>query len=103
MAGWLADGSLQRKFHIVDGLQNAPSALSMLFNGGNTGKLCVLNVVPDANHLRTGPELSKYPISLWASRAGCNRVQLPTADGCTCIRLSLASCQPIRRIMVDLG
>lgn len=41
MAGWLADGSLQRKFHIVDGLENAPNALSMLFNGGNTGKLCV--------------------------------------------------------------
>jgi hypothetical protein len=44
MAGWLADGSLQRKFHIVDGLENAPHALSMLFNGGNTGKLCVLSL-----------------------------------------------------------
>jgi NADPH-dependent curcumin reductase CurA len=41
MAGWLAEGSLQRKFHIVDGLQNAPSALTMLYNGGNTGKLYV--------------------------------------------------------------
>jgi NADPH-dependent curcumin reductase CurA len=41
MAEWLADGSLQRKYHIVDGLQNAPAALPMLFNGGNTGKLYV--------------------------------------------------------------
>jgi NADPH-dependent curcumin reductase CurA len=41
IAGWLADGSLQRKFHVIDGLENAPSALPMLFNGGNTGKLFV--------------------------------------------------------------
>ena len=43
IAGWLADGSLKRKFHIVEGLENAPKALPMLFNGGNTGKLCVLS------------------------------------------------------------
>ncbi|EPQ54095.1 NAD P-binding protein [Gloeophyllum trabeum ATCC 11539] len=41
IAGWLADGSLKRKFHIVEGLENAPSALTMLFTGGNTGKLVV--------------------------------------------------------------
>lgn len=41
IAGWLADGSLKRKFHIVEGLENAPKALPMLFNGGNTGKLVV--------------------------------------------------------------
>jgi hypothetical protein len=35
----LADGSIKRKFHIVEGLQNAPSALPMLFAGTNTGKL----------------------------------------------------------------
>ena len=35
----VADGSIKRKFHIVDGLQNAPEALKMLFTGGNTGKL----------------------------------------------------------------
>ncbi|THH20723.1 hypothetical protein EW146_g665 [Bondarzewia mesenterica] len=39
IAGWLADGSLKRKFQIVEGLENAPHALTMLFNGGNTGKL----------------------------------------------------------------
>ncbi|KAF7968969.1 hypothetical protein HWV62_28767 [Athelia sp. TMB] len=37
----VADGSIKRKFHIVDGLENAPEALKMLFTGGNTGKLVV--------------------------------------------------------------
>ncbi|PCH42187.1 NAD(P)-binding protein [Wolfiporia cocos MD-104 SS10] len=37
----LQDGSLKRKFHVVDGLEQAPLALNMLFNGGNTGKLVV--------------------------------------------------------------
>ncbi|EIN04843.1 alcohol dehydrogenase [Punctularia strigosozonata HHB-11173 SS5] len=41
MASWLADGTLKRKFHIVEGLDNAPKALPMLFTGGNTGKLVV--------------------------------------------------------------
>ncbi|KAG0706811.1 hypothetical protein DFH29DRAFT_1076792 [Suillus ampliporus] len=37
----LADGSIKRKFHIVEGLQNAPNALPMLFSGANSGKLVV--------------------------------------------------------------
>ncbi|KZP02895.1 NAD(P)-binding protein [Athelia psychrophila] len=37
----VADGSIKRKFHIVDGLAQAPEALKMLFTGGNTGKLVV--------------------------------------------------------------
>ncbi|KAJ7756397.1 hypothetical protein DFH07DRAFT_477554 [Mycena maculata] len=41
MSQWLADGSLKRKFHIVEGLEQAPVALPMLFSGGNTGKLVV--------------------------------------------------------------
>jgi hypothetical protein len=41
MARGLADGSIKRKFHIVEGLEQAPVALPMLFSGGNTGKLCV--------------------------------------------------------------
>ncbi|KAH7908459.1 hypothetical protein BJ138DRAFT_1181744 [Hygrophoropsis aurantiaca] len=41
MAAGLADGSIKRKFHVVDGLENAPKALPMLFSGGNTGKLVV--------------------------------------------------------------
>ncbi|KAL0061939.1 hypothetical protein AAF712_011223 [Marasmius tenuissimus] len=35
----LKDGSIKSKFHVVEGLKNAPSALPMLFSGGNTGKL----------------------------------------------------------------
>ncbi|TFY57353.1 hypothetical protein EVJ58_g7065 [Rhodofomes roseus] len=37
----LAEGSLKRKFHIVEGVENAPSAMNLLFTGGNTGKLVV--------------------------------------------------------------
>jgi NADPH-dependent curcumin reductase CurA len=36
----LRNGSLKRKFHIVEGgIEQAPVALPMLFSGGNTGKL----------------------------------------------------------------
>ena len=42
---WLAarihDGKLKQRMHIVDGLENAPHALGMLFRGENTGKLVV--------------------------------------------------------------
>jgi len=41
IAAALADGSIQRKFHIVEGLEKAPEALPLLFNGGNTGKLVI--------------------------------------------------------------
>lgn len=37
----LASGKIKRKFTVVEGLENAPKALSMLFTGGNTGKLVV--------------------------------------------------------------
>ncbi|KAJ3915900.1 hypothetical protein F5877DRAFT_92038 [Lentinula edodes] len=39
MSQGLRDGTIKRKFHIVEGLENAPSALPLLFTGGNTGKL----------------------------------------------------------------
>jgi NADPH-dependent curcumin reductase CurA len=45
MARGLADGSIKRKFHIVEGLEQAPVALPMLFSGGNTGKLCVSSLL----------------------------------------------------------
>jgi NADPH-dependent curcumin reductase CurA len=41
LAAGLADGTIKQKFHIVKGLENAPTALPMLFSGGNTGKLVV--------------------------------------------------------------
>lgn len=41
IAAGLADGSIKSKFHIVEGLHNAPSALPMLFSGANVGKLVV--------------------------------------------------------------
>jgi NADPH-dependent curcumin reductase CurA len=41
MAGWLASGAVKAREHVVDGLENAPEALNLLFTGGNTGKVIV--------------------------------------------------------------
>jgi NADPH-dependent curcumin reductase CurA len=39
LAGWLAEGKLISKEHIVDGLQAFPDALLQLFRGENVGKM----------------------------------------------------------------
>jgi NADPH-dependent curcumin reductase len=39
MAGWLAQGKLKSREHIVEGLSTFPEALLMLFKGENFGKL----------------------------------------------------------------
>ncbi|KXI30788.1 NADP-dependent oxidoreductase [Paraglaciecola hydrolytica] len=39
MAGWISQGKLKAKEHVVTGFDNFPEALLMLFNGENTGKL----------------------------------------------------------------
>jgi NADPH-dependent curcumin reductase len=41
MGGWLASGAIKSAEHIVEGLDNAPEALNLLFTGGNTGKVIV--------------------------------------------------------------
>lgn len=41
LAGWLADGRLSSAEHVVEGLENAPEALNLLFTGGNVGKVIV--------------------------------------------------------------
>jgi hypothetical protein len=41
MAGWLAAGKIRSSEHVVEGLENAPEALNLLFTGGNTGKVMV--------------------------------------------------------------
>ncbi len=41
MSGWISDGSVQYKEHMVDGLENAPEALNQLLSGGNFGKMVV--------------------------------------------------------------
>ena len=38
---WLAEGKLQSRETIVEGLENTPESLNLLFDGGNTGKLVV--------------------------------------------------------------
>jgi NADPH-dependent curcumin reductase len=41
VAGWLAEGKIKSSEHVVEGLENAPEALNLLFTGGNTGKVIV--------------------------------------------------------------
>ncbi len=41
LAGELKAGRLRQRLHILDGLEQAPTGLRMLFEGGNTGKLAV--------------------------------------------------------------
>ncbi|MFX0085926.1 MAG: zinc-binding dehydrogenase, partial [Candidatus Hodarchaeota archaeon] len=38
---WYDDGKLKYREHIVDGLENAPTAINMLFDGSNKGKLII--------------------------------------------------------------
>ena len=41
MAGWAQEGKLKFKEHVVEGIENFPDALRMLFEGRNHGKLVV--------------------------------------------------------------
>ncbi len=41
MSGWLAEGKMTYREHMVDGLENAPEAFFGLFTGANFGKLVV--------------------------------------------------------------
>jgi len=41
IASWLAEGKIKSSEHVVEGLENAPDALNLLFTGGNTGKVIV--------------------------------------------------------------
>lgn len=41
MAGWVAEGKVKFATHLVDGLEQAPAALNLLFTGGNKGKVIV--------------------------------------------------------------
>jgi NADPH-dependent curcumin reductase CurA len=41
MFGWVAEGQVRHAEHVVEGLENAPDALNLLFTGGNTGKVVV--------------------------------------------------------------
>ena len=41
MAGWVMEGRIQHREHVVSGLEHAGEALNLLFSGGNTGKVVV--------------------------------------------------------------
>ncbi|KAF8486093.1 alcohol dehydrogenase [Russula ochroleuca] len=41
LSKWISEGRIIRRYHIIEGLENAPEALPLLFTGGNTGKLLV--------------------------------------------------------------
>ena len=38
---WFTEGKLKYREDIVEGLENAPRAINMLFNGSNKGKLLI--------------------------------------------------------------
>lgn len=41
VGSWVAEGKVKFAIHLVEGLEEAPSALNLLFTGGNTGKVIV--------------------------------------------------------------
>jgi NADPH-dependent curcumin reductase CurA len=41
MAGWVMEGRIHHREHVVHGLEHAGEALNLLFSGGNTGKVVV--------------------------------------------------------------
>lgn len=41
LARWLAEGKIQYRVDVVDGLENAPRAINRLFDGSNKGKLII--------------------------------------------------------------
>jgi len=48
LSKWVSEGRIIRKYHVIEGLENAPEALSLLFTGKNTGKLVARVSVPHA-------------------------------------------------------
>ena len=38
---WHSEGKLKYRVHVIEGLENAPTALNMLFSGSNQGKLVI--------------------------------------------------------------
>jgi NADPH-dependent curcumin reductase CurA len=52
LGDWIAQGRLQWKDHVVEGLDQAPSALQRLFRGDHDGKL-LLRVSPEPRGLRS--------------------------------------------------
>jgi hypothetical protein len=75
IAEWIKKGLLKRKFHIVNGLDAAPSALPLLYSGGNTGKLCVLvffSLTAPFSYL-VSSELLRFPsMKMCPSFESCN-------------------------------
>ena len=41
LGSWLAEGKIQYRVDIIDGLENAPRGINKLFDGTNKGKLIV--------------------------------------------------------------
>lgn len=41
LAGWRAEGKLQFREHVLQGIESFPQAFDMLFSGANQGKLLI--------------------------------------------------------------
>ena len=46
LAGWMLEGRLKYRLHVVDGIENAVDGLKLLYSGGNNGKVMV-RIGPD--------------------------------------------------------
>ena len=96
ITGWIREGSLKRKFHIVNGLDAAPSALPLLYSGGNTGKLCVvlLTFAELISYLALS-ELLRFPTTksqLSSEPCGCTHTIICSTDvHCTRAKLRVRS------------
>jgi len=41
LVGWIRDGKLVHEEHVLDGMEAAPGAITLLYRGENTGKLLI--------------------------------------------------------------
>ncbi len=41
LQGWLAEGKIKQRETVIEGFENLPKALVLLFQGANTGKMMV--------------------------------------------------------------
>ena len=78
LAEWLAEGKLEAREHVLDGLDRAPEALVRLFAGDHLGKLVVrVSRVARRLRLHLGEQLVRRRVEL--RRAGSSAARRPVA------------------------
>ena len=75
---WIGKGLLKRKFHIINGLDVAPSALPLLYSDGNGGGLYVVFRFAFV-------ELVSHPVSSLGSPRFLSMESRPSFEPCDCL------------------